>query len=346
MINKIETFINVDIPVLCWGAPGVGKTAAITALAKKHSAHLEVVIGSTIDPTDLGRPVVQKDGSVALVPPSWARRLKAALDKGQQAWLFLDELTSAPPSVQAALLRVTQERQVADLDISGVRLIAAANPPDLGVDVSEVTAATANRWAHLNWEVTPDNWCAGELGGWGNPDKKLSYARALVTGWIQNRPDALLSPPEAAQDEIRGWPSPRSWSAAVKVLAAMNTIKGPEVRQMLSALIGQGASAEFLAWTADTDIPSAEDLLNGKADVPARGDRQLLALTMATAHAISHERLPDLWKLCSKLREDLSVLVAKRAMRAAEKAGIDPEMTQELQDLVDRVRVIGSLKHV
>jgi len=342
MIKKVEKLVQADIPVLCWGAPGVGKTAAITELASKCGAHLEVVIGSTIDPTDLGRPVLQDDGTVILAPPSWARRLKAALDAGKLAWLFLDELTSAPPSVQAALLRVTQERQVADLDICGVRLLAAANPPDQGVDVSEITAATANRWAHLNWEVDSEAWCAGELGGWGHPDKEASEARALVTGWIQNQPGALCDPPSASQDEIRGWASPRSWSAAARILAALGTHKGAEARQLVSSIVGPAAAAEFLAWAADTSIPSAEDLLDGKAKVPARGDRQILAMTSATAYAISHSRLPDLWHLCLSLRKDLSLLAGKRGMNAAEKANVEVEMTDDLSKLIDLVRELNS----
>jgi SpoVK/Ycf46/Vps4 family AAA+-type ATPase len=343
MINKLKILINSDIPVLCWGAPGVGKTAAITALAKEQGAHLEVVIGSTIDPTDLGRPVVGDDGNVYLAPPAWARRLKTALDNGQPAWLFLDELTSAPPSVQAALLRVTQERQVADLDIRGVKLLAAANPPDQGVDVSEITAATANRWAHLNWVVDVETWCAGELGGWGVPDEKLAQSRALISTWIQTKPDALVSPPSASQDEIRGWPSPRSWSAAAKILGALGTTKGPEVRQMLTALIGNAATSEFLAWTADNELPNAEDLLNGKASMPSRGDRQMLAMSCAIAYAVTHKRLPDLWTLCRSLRSDLAVMSGRRGLRAAEAAKIDTEMTEDLEYLIAKVKELKQM---
>src|SRR5690606_13887615 len=116
---------------------------------------------------------------VILAPPPWARRLRAALDRGQQAVLFIDELTCMPPSVQAAFLRVGKERDVADVSLGGMAVIAAANPVEdsQGYDLS---AAMGGRWCHVRWRVDPDDWVAGELGGWGAPDAALTDARADV----------------------------------------------------------------------------------------------------------------------------------------------------------------------
>ena len=51
--NLLETALNSDLPIILWGSPGCGKTAMITSLAKQKKVHLEVIIGSQIDPSDL-----------------------------------------------------------------------------------------------------------------------------------------------------------------------------------------------------------------------------------------------------------------------------------------------------
>src|ERR1017187_1286671 len=121
----IEALIAADVPVLLWGPPGVGKTAALLSLAKRANAHVEVLIGSTCDPIDVGGYLVpDASGVVCSSPPPWARRLSEALADNCPAWLMLDELSCAPPSVHAALLRVVHERRVGELDLGGVRVVA------------------------------------------------------------------------------------------------------------------------------------------------------------------------------------------------------------------------------
>ena len=108
------------------------------------------MIGSIREPADFaGLPVVI-DGAVQMAPPLWARRLAAA----GHGLLFLDELTTAPPAVQAAMLRVVLERVVGDLSLpEAVRVVAAANPPEEAADGWQLSAPLANRLVHLDWPV-------------------------------------------------------------------------------------------------------------------------------------------------------------------------------------------------
>src|SRR5471032_1159459 len=138
--------ISAGVPVLLWGSPGTGKTSAVVALADAIGWPCEVVVGSIREPTDFGGLPVVVDGGVKLAPPAWAQRLVEA----GHGLLFLDELTTAPPAVQAAMLRVVLERVVGDIKLpAAVRVVAAANPPEQAADGWELAPPLANRLVHL-----------------------------------------------------------------------------------------------------------------------------------------------------------------------------------------------------
>jgi MoxR-like ATPase len=148
--EALSVSVQAGVPVLLWGSPGTGKTSVVRALGESLGWPTEVVIGSIREPADFaGLPVVI-DGAVQMAPPLWARRLAGA-DHGL---LFLDELTTAPPAVQAAMLRVVLERVVGDLTLpEGIRVVAAANPPEEAADGWQLSPPLANRLVHLDWPV-------------------------------------------------------------------------------------------------------------------------------------------------------------------------------------------------
>ncbi|MPY96333.1 MAG: AAA domain-containing protein, partial [Acidimicrobiia bacterium] len=144
--------VAAGVPVLLWGAPGTGKTSALRAMAGAAGLPCEVVIASIREPSDFaGLPIVV-DGDVRFAPPAWARRLAEA----GEGLLFLDELSTTPPAVQAALLRVVLERVVGDLALpEAVAVVAAANPPEQAADGWDLSPPLANRFCHLDGTSTP-----------------------------------------------------------------------------------------------------------------------------------------------------------------------------------------------
>src|ERR1700754_3130820 len=128
-LEALTLAVAADLPVLLWGEPGIGKSAALTQLAAALDLPLTTVIASVHEPSDFsGLPVVGADPAVQgvpMAPPDWAVRLVQA----GRGLLFLDELSTAPPAVQAALLRLVLERRVGALRLPpGVRVVAAAHP--------------------------------------------------------------------------------------------------------------------------------------------------------------------------------------------------------------------------
>src|SRR3954454_23268717 len=164
-LEALTLAVAADLPVLLWGEPGIGKTAALTQLAASLDLPLTTVIASVHEPTDFsGLPIVGDDPAVQgvpMAPPQWAVELVRA----GRGLLFLDELSTATPAVQAALLRVVLERRVGALQLpSEVRIVAAANPRASAADGWELSAPLANRFVHLQWTFNPDTVVRGLAG--------------------------------------------------------------------------------------------------------------------------------------------------------------------------------------
>src|ERR1700747_2039503 len=98
LVTLLPAAGRAGVAVCLWGDPGIGKSSLIQAAAEADDVPCEIVIGSLREPSDFaGLPVVSEEG-VRLEPPSWAKRLKEA----GGGYLFLDELSTSPPTVQAA----------------------------------------------------------------------------------------------------------------------------------------------------------------------------------------------------------------------------------------------------
>src|SRR3712207_8358814 len=112
-VEALGVAIAARVPSLLWGAPGTGKTSVVRAMAGAAGWHCETVIASIREPSDFaGLPIVTGDRTrVDFAPPRWA----VALAEAGEGVAFFDEISTAPPAVQAALLRVVLERTVGDL---------------------------------------------------------------------------------------------------------------------------------------------------------------------------------------------------------------------------------------
>src|SRR5215475_7911281 len=292
-VEALGVAVASRVPVLLWGAPGTGKTSAIRAMASAMDLPCETVIASIREPSDFaGLPIVV-GGEVRFAPPAWARRLAEA----GRGLLFLDELSTAPPAVQAALLRVVLERAVGDLTLPDeVAVVAAANPPEQAADGWDLSAPLANRLCHLAWQTDPRAVADGLAGGWSAPvvpvlpdgwHAEEILSRGLVAAFLHVRPGLACAPPTNAAAAGRGWPSPRTWEMAARLMAAAGAAGvGDEARSaLISGAIGDGAGVEFLAWLVEMDLPDPEQ---------ERADPAYAALA-AIAAAVAADPTPARW---------------------------------------------------
>lgn len=303
--------VMADRPVILWGKPGQGKTSVLESIAKQTKMLMETVIASIREPSDFaGLPVVDAvTGTVSMAPPAWARNLHEA----GQGLVFYDEISTATPATQAALLRPVLEGVVGDLQLpAGVRTVAAANPPDIASGGWEMTHPMANRFTHLDWELPSDVVRDGFMSGWPEiplliPNEEdvaraTTEARFLVGAFLGARGEQVTVLPEDLTPEFYAYPTPRSWEAAATVYgyAKAARVNDEVVRMLLKGTIGSSATGEFLQYIAEIDLPDPETILaDPMAWVPPsdRGDL-VYAIGMSLYNAVVNDNSGDRWMQC------------------------------------------------
>ncbi|MFD5874660.1 AAA family ATPase [Streptomyces sp. NPDC060322] len=361
-LDALALAVTANQPVLLWGEPGIGKSAGMEQLAAGLGLELETVIASVHEPSDFaGLPVVGDDPAVTgvpMAPPDWAVRLA----RSGRGLLFFDELSSAPPAVQAALLRVVLERRVGSLRLpESVRVVAAANPPSSAADGWHLSPPLANRFVHLRWTHDPRTVARGMAGTWPalgvpvvDPAKvsgAVARARGAVSGFLTARPGLVHHLPADAESRGRAWPSPRTWDMALRLLAtgyAAGT--GREaVATALTGAVGDGAGIELLSYLDHLDLPDPDRVL---ADpdafaLPERGDRQL-AFLIAVVAAVQGEPTRKRWEagwavLAKAVDAGVPDVAARAAVDLAAMRSLDWPVPPGIDGFLDLLRQSGAL---
>ncbi|MFD5789831.1 AAA family ATPase [Streptomyces sp. NPDC127037] len=361
-LEALALAVTANQPVLLWGEPGIGKSAGLEQLAAGLGLDLETVIASVHEPSDFaGLPVVGDDPAttgVPMAPPDWAVRLA----RRGQGLLFFDELSSAPPAVQAALLRVVLERRVGSLKLpDGVRIVAAANPPSSAADGWHLSPPLANRFVHLHWTHDPRTVARGMAGTWPeaavpvvDPARTagaVARARGAVSGFLTARPGLVHHLPEDAESRGRAWPSPRTWDMALRLLATgYATGAGREaVAAALTGAVGDGAGIELLSYLENLDLPDPDRVL---ADpdafaLPDRGDRQL-AFLIAVVAAVQAELTRPRWEagwavLAKAVAAGVPDVAARAAVDLASMRDTDWPVPEGIDAFLELLQLSGAL---
>ncbi len=331
VLAAMQVLLTAGVPVLLWGDPGTGKTETIERFAARAGWHTEKLVVSWHDPSDFSGMPVRSDDGIVFEPFGWALRI--ARNPGDSL-AFFDEVNTAAPSVQSALMRVIHEGRVADLDLGDrARFAAAANPPGQNIGAWDLSAPLANRFAHLRWPVTYSEWADGYLAGWSDAGplriaensptaESVADQKAQQVAFLAAEPQLLVAPPRPGT-AVLGWPSPRSWERLAKSLAICEEAgAGDEVVLLVAAgLVGLGAAVEFLAFGSGLDLPDSGALLSdpGLFAELRRGDQQHAALNAVVARVAQDPKRRQ-WKnafaVCiSAARNGAPDIAAAAAMR-------------------------------
>ena len=344
--------IQVGRPVHILGQPGIGKTAFVQSLAEKLDYHLETFIASTHEPSDVnGFPAVV-DGFAEFLPGPMIRRILEKHEEGIQSILFLDEISTAPPAMQAGCLRLVHERMAGRVELpESTWIVLASNPVGTSAGTFLLSAAMANRMLHVEWKVDHDKWVEGMLKGWDAMDIKelpadwkdnMEEARVMVASFIGVNKARLLDQPDDTNNASKAWPSPRTWEMASEYLCAANAMGygEEEIVQLLSGVLGAGAGLEFANWYDNRDLLKPEDYLANpeKCPLPDRSDQIYAALNSIVVHVTNKEPMTKkdwkgawivLGRAAKAGKADFAALPAKILVKARPKNFQVPENVVE-----------------
>lgn len=306
-MRALAAGVQANVGTLLWGEPGQGKTATIEAASRAWGYHPETVIGSNREASDFLGVMVENDGVVNYSSFAWAQNLINA-DKGI---LFLDEFNTSAPSTMKGMLRVLQERWVGETKLpDSVAIIAAANPTETAVDAYDLPAPMANRLMHLDWVFDTAGWLDNVGTGFENmhyptlssllgadPVSRKAAVSGAVTSFLKSRP-TLLAPPVPTDPVKAGqaWPSPRSWTNVIDVLAQLDAYDDEAAFLVVRGLVGEGAATEYFSWVASSDLHDPAEVIDNPGMVDwknERADRLFALVQSVTSLGLAKD---ELWR--------------------------------------------------
>lgn len=245
-------------PVFLWGPPGIGKSELVEGIAESG------VLGNTkaidmrlalFEPTDLrGYPVPDvASGTMKWLPPADLPTKEEAAEY-DTIILFLDELNSAAPSVQAAAYQLILNRRIGQYVLpDNVVIIAAGNrETDKGV-AYRMPKPLENRFVHFELRVDFEDWL-----NWATNNR----IDADVVGYLTFAKNDLYNfDPKSSS---RGFATPRSWTFVSEMLEDSDLPESLET-DLVAGCVGEGTAVKFMAHRKIAgDLPNPSDVLDGK----------------------------------------------------------------------------------
>ena len=249
---------GMHTPVMIWGPPGVGKSQITAEVARIRSVPLIDIRLSQMEPTDLrGIPFRVEDRvewSVPALLPDERRH-------GRNGILFLDEITSAPPTVTAAAYQLILDRRLGEYRLpEGWAIFSAGNRyGDRGVTYT-MPAPLANRFTHFELEPSLDDWV------------EWAHAHRIddrVIAFLRFRPE-LLFDFDPSRNPV-AFPSPRSWEYAHRALCKFADAPAL-LADALQGCVGVAAGVELKAFLDHMrELPDIDAILRGESSEMPHG---------------------------------------------------------------------------
>jgi hypothetical protein len=249
--KAIRKAIQKRRPVFLWGPPGIGKSDIVSQIGAEMDREVIDVRLALWEPTDIkGIPYYNADqGAMVWAPPA-----ELPTDPDSRAIIFLDELNSAPPAVQAAAYQLILNRKVGTYNLpEGVDLVAAGNRDgDKGVTY-RMPAPLANRFIHLEAKVDFEDW-----QDWAT----LNKVHPDVVGYVGfAKQDLYDFDPKSAS---KAFATPRSWTF-VSDLLEDDDVDLDTLQNLIAGAIGDGLAVKFMAHRKIAGkMPKPADILDGK----------------------------------------------------------------------------------
>jgi len=316
-------FINIVEPlyssgevldtVMLWGPPGVGKSEAIQhTLAQRikkntgKDVHFTDVRLLLFNPVDLrGIPVPDENHEFT----KWLKPQIFNLDASDKIIniLLLDEISAAPPAVQAAAFQLTLDRKIGEHKLPNNTIVLAAGNRVVDKGVAyKMPTPLANRMSHFEIYAELEDWKE-----WAIPND----IHPLVVGFL-NFQQSLLHKFDPSKDDL-AFPTPRAWAKVSRFLKIYNNID--KAYPMIAGTVGEGTAVEFKAFAKTYGmLPDINKIMEGeKVEVPNRPDIMYAlsaALTSRAAKA-KEQHLKNITLFTMGLSKEFAVLTMRDMLR-------------------------------
>ena len=193
--------------------------------------------------------------------------------------LFLDEISAAPQSVQAAAYQITLDRTVGEHRLPDNCIVIAAGNRITDRSVAyDMPKALANRLCHIEIESDNQSWHEWAVGAGINH---------IVLGFLDYNPSMLMAF-DPTTDGL-AFPTPRSWEMVSNILNTVSDNVGT-VFPLIVGCVGEYAAYELKKWEEICQtVPDIEEIFSGTSyDIPIHPEDLYALSSDIVAYAHSH----------------------------------------------------------
>lgn len=240
--KHVERTLQAGLVPFVKSSPGMGKSSIMKQIANDWNLQLIDFRLSTAAPEDMtGLPRFMEDGTARFFPFSDLFPIEGTqLPEGKDGWLlFLDEMNSAPKSVEAAAYKLVLDRMTGVFPLHERVLIAAAG--NLAGDkaiVNKQSTAMKSRVVHLQMELSHDEWL-----------HDVAYAQNYderIIAYLNYRPNNLMDFNPDSKEET--FCCPRTWEFVNRLLGAVGVLDDEDA-SLLAGTITSGVAVDFVQFT-------------------------------------------------------------------------------------------------
>jgi len=276
----IDKLIDRQLPVFVWGAPGIGKSSIVKQIAKHKGLEFLDLRLSLLDPTDLkGIPFFNAETKEGV----WAKPSFLPSDPGSKGILFLDEINTAPPAVQASAYQLILDRKVGEYELpKGWSIVAAGNREnDRGV-VYKMPPPLANRFVHFEMEVDFDDWKAWAYG---------AGIESAIIGYLAYDKSMLFTFDPTSNE--KAFATPRSWEYVDSIVKS--GIETELILDSISGAVGREAAVGYSSFKkVMKQLPDLNTILDGTLTELSEDDpKVLMALAIGLVNALRENPSDD-----------------------------------------------------
>lgn len=278
----ISTLIDSKIPSFLWGPPGIGKSSIIKQIAQDKDMQLIDLRLSLMDSSEL-------------------RGIPSFLPKEGDGILFLDELSSALPTVLAPAYQLILDRQMGEYKLPDGWAIVV-------VGSTETDSQFANHFVHLEMDLDVNDW------------KDWAFSSGIderIIAYIAYKNEDLFSFDSTLIQ--KSFATPRSWELVSGILKS-----GMDENLLLDVIagaIGKEIAISFLSFAKAVEkLPDIESILQkGEADCPNEADVLYMLSSVLVSFLLKYnneENLENVLKYTLELEPEFAVMIVQDLQRA------------------------------